>query len=284
MPTRDYDLVSGLTGWGVSLSLLGPNPRVEAALDRILDTLAALLVRQDGIFPLHTGPQLLQGRMKANAPLGLVDCGAAHGVSGVVAMLSVLAATDSARLGRIRPALNDAATWLADLVEPGADGCLPPARMGLCGEREVPTRPEDVPTAWCYGGAGMARAVWLAGQALDDPALTTGAVAALRDAHLPSRHRLVGTSLCHGLAGLLLITWLLARDSGDPGLRHTAGKLLEQLLDRYEPDSLLGFRSIESGTEIDNPGLINGTSGILVVLTALLSNRDPSWIRITAVG
>ncbi|WP_067134762.1 lanthionine synthetase C family protein [Microtetraspora malaysiensis] len=277
-----YDLVSGLAGWTAVLSLTR-DPAAEQGVRRLQETLTRLLRRTEGVFPLYTGPVFMPEEARMRAPAGHVDCGVAHGVSGVAGLLAVVAPANGRPSSDLRAVLADVAAWLTDLIAPGPAGPLPPARLGLRGERALPTRPEDVPAAWCYGVAGMARAVWLAGRAIGDRRFMDSAVQALRDCHMPSRHRLREPTLCHGVAGLLLIMWLMARESGDPDLRRGAASLLDQLLDHYDTSSLLGFRTMSVGRVVDDPGFLTGTAGIVALLNALLSDRPPAWGRLLAV-
>ncbi|MFG2140742.1 lanthionine synthetase LanC family protein [Streptomyces sp. NPDC048650] len=277
-----HDLVSGVTGWAAALSLIA-DPVADLAVQRLLKTLVDLVRRDGDGFPMYTGPAFLVETARLRAPSGHIDCGVAHGVSGTVGLLAAIGPRYRASLTDLEPVLADAAGWLSALLTPGARGPRPPARLGLRGETSLPTPPEDVPAAWCYGAAGMARAVWLAGRALDDRRLRDSAVHALSDLHLPAGHRLREASLCHGLAGLLMITWLVAQESGDSRLRRSAISLLDQLLDSYDEESVLGYRTVRAGVEFNDPGFISGTAGILALFNAVNSGRPPGWGRLLAV-
>jgi len=65
------------------------------------------------------------------------------------------------------------------------------------------------------------------------------------------------------------------------GLARTAAAgLTEGLLSAYEPESLLGYRNWEpGGTRVDQPGLLDGAPGVLLVLLAASSKVEPSWDR-----
>jgi hypothetical protein len=87
-------------------------------------------------------------------------------------------------------------------------------------------------------------------------------------------------TFCHGVAGLLQITLRFANDTGLPLFTEAAVSLTEELLSAYEPDSLLGYRNWEpGGTRVDQPGLLDGAPGILLVLLAASTDVEPSWDR-----
>jgi lantibiotic biosynthesis protein len=54
-----------------------------------------------------------------------------------------------------------------------------------------------------------------------------------------------------------------------------------QLMDAYEPGSLLGYRNLEpGGGRIDQPGLLDGASGVALVLLAAATPVEPVWDRL----
>jgi len=87
-------------------------------------------------------------------------------------------------------------------------------------------------------------------------------------------------TFCHGVAGLLQITLRFANDTRLPVFAEAAAGLTEGLLSAYEPESLLGYRNWEpGGTRVDQPGLLDGAPGVLLVLLAASSKVEPSWDR-----
>jgi hypothetical protein len=128
----------------------------------------------------------------------------------------------------------------------------------------------------------VARALWLAGTALEDEALTGLAVEAMAAVYRrPVRVRHIDSpTFCHGVSGLLQITLRFGHDTGLPVFTDAAVALTGQLLDAYEPDSLLGFRGVEpDGTRVDQPGLLDGAAGVALVLLAAATGAEPGWDR-----
>ncbi|TCO62190.1 lanthionine synthetase LanC family protein [Actinocrispum wychmicini] len=173
--------------------------------------------------------------------------GMAHGAGGPLAALALL---HLHRVPGVRPALRA----LADRLRTA----------------------EVAQVSWCTGALGVARALWLAGRALDDAelrAFATDMALADTDYRTPT--------LCHGTAGALLVSALFWWDTGDERHRVHADRLCTRLLDAYEPASLFGFRDVESlGALVDNPGVLLGAAGVALVLRAVTASRPPAWARL----
>jgi lantibiotic modifying enzyme len=137
--------------------------------------------------------------------------------------------------------------------------------------------------AWCYGAPGIARAVWLAGEALGREDYRDLAISAMEAVFRRpiARRSIPSPTFCHGVSGLLQIALRFANDTDRPVFVEESRRLTEQLLERYSPDSLVGFRNLEvEGSEVDQPGLLDGASGVALVLLAAATEVDPTWDRL----
>jgi hypothetical protein len=93
--------------------------------------------------------------------------------------------------------------------------------------------------------------------------------------------RVDSPTFCHGMAGLLQITLRFTHDTGEPVFADAAADLAEQLLVAYDPDTLLGFCSLEpGGNAVDNAGLLDGAPGVALVLLAVATDAEPTWDRL----
>jgi hypothetical protein len=87
-------------------------------------------------------------------------------------------------------------------------------------------------------------------------------------------------TFCHGVAGLLQIALRFSRDTHLPVFDDATRTLLAQLMASYEPDSILGFRSIDrEGQRLDDPGVLDGAPGVCLVLLAATTPLEPTWDR-----
>jgi hypothetical protein len=142
----------------------------------------------------------------------------------------------------------------------------------------VPSR-----AAWCYGSPGVARSLWLAGDAANDGSykeLSLSAMEAVYRRPVPTR-RIDSPTFCHGVAGLQHITLRFAHDTGLSMFVEHARLLHQQIVARYEPASASGFRNLEPGGRlVDQPGLLDGASGVALVLLAASTSSEPLWDRL----
>jgi lantibiotic biosynthesis protein len=283
----EFDVISGFAGVGAYLLCRREGSAAGAALDIALRALVALMADAETRPRWWTPPDLMGGEvMAAQYPYGSLNCGLAHGIPGPLATMS-LALLCGVTVPGISGAVDWAASWLAghraddswgvnwpSAVPLTTEGAIQAVKPGCAGQ---PSR-----SAWCYGSPGVARALWLAGLALDRPGWRDLAVEAMRAVYRrPLSARLVDSpTFCHGVSGLLQVTLRFANDTGLRVFADEAAALTEQLLGLYEPDSLAGYHNIEPGDRrVDSPGLLDGAPGVVVTLLAAATDAEPVWDR-----
>jgi lantibiotic biosynthesis protein len=285
LSVAEWDLISGLTGVGVHL--LGRRELADrrAALEQVLAGLVAL-ASADGDPPRwSTPPEYLYTNLRELTPAGNVNCGLSHGVPGPLALMS-LALEAGVEVPGQMAAMRSTADWLAAQALPGPFGPEWPAAVPLVdGAGPAPRQGRPLP-GWCYGNAGVARALWLSSRALADPGLAETALDALKVAlgRQRAERPLEAPTLCHGTAGLAQVSLRIAADSGDPEIASGARELCLELVDRFEPDVPLGYRDITIGKSeprlaVDDPTLLAGAAGTALVLLAAADDHDPEWDR-----
>jgi hypothetical protein len=216
-------------------------------------------------------------------PNGNLNCGLAHGIPGPLALMALALRSGVVEEG-LKEAIDQVVSWLGQNRVDDAWGVNWPQVVSLApaGASSPPVDPPS-PSAWCYGSPGVARALWLAGEAMDHPGYRELAVEAMEAVYRrPLRERGIDSpTFCHGVAGLLQITLRFARDTGLASFAEAASTLSEQLLSLYDPDSLLGYYSLEPGGQrVDQPGLLDGAPGVVLVLLAAATDVEPTWDRL----
>jgi hypothetical protein len=292
----DFDAISGLSGVGAYLLCRCCDlPLANDALRAVLTALASLMKQNaSGIPRWHTPPAMLyDDEIRAAYPFGNLNLGLAHGLPSVIALLS-LCKRQGLAIDGLTQALEYAVQWICEKSLPDNWGINWPTAVQL---EEVNTGSEKMlrvadsecavygPSrcAWCYGAPGIARALWLAGDALgrsDYHEVALEAMSAVFRRPVEAR-AIPSPTFCHGIAGLLQIALRFANDTRSPEIAEQSRDLTRQLLEQYSPDSLLGFRNLEvADREVDQPGLLDGAPGVALALLAAASEVEPTWDRL----
>jgi lantibiotic biosynthesis protein len=207
---RDFDVVSGLAGLGVFFLQRVDDPAAFGALTAV----AELLVGVDGSAdtPLRwcTPGDAVEGPLRDHFPEGVINCGLAHGVPGPLAFLA-RSRIQGLRTAELDAAIEGAVAWLVSHCADDAWGPNWPIGVplnsagGLAGDRTDRAHPTRA--AWCYGVPGVARALWLAGVAMDRSDWRDLAVDAMRGVYRRTDdvRQIRSPGLCHGRAGLLQV-------------------------------------------------------------------------------
>jgi hypothetical protein len=278
----EFDVISGAAGVGAYLL----QRDVHGVLPEVLTGLVSLAKPGEGPPRWMTPPQLLDDDSAVRSyPWGNLNCGLAHGIPGPLALLA-LALRRGVEVSGHADAVRRLADWLASHRADDQWGVNWPTAVPLPppgGQDRNRIKPAPSRTAWCYGSPGVARALWLAGDALEDAALLNLAVDAVRAVlRRPVRERQIDSpTFCHGMAGLLQIVLRFQRDAGSAAWAAAATELVDQLLAAYEPQRLLGYASVEAGSNpVDRAGLLDGASGIAMTLLAAATDVEPTWDRL----
>ncbi|WP_328469075.1 lanthionine synthetase C family protein [Actinoplanes sp. NBC_00393] len=267
LPMHEFDLIHGLTGLGVYH--LHRHPEHPITRD-VLAYLIRLTYRLPGSTPPGRPPWWLASGLAGTAdpryPHGHGNLGVAHGISAVIALLS-LAAIHTEGAPAVVDAIAELCAWTDEhRHETGGESWWPGFVTDAAG---TPLRHRP---SWCYGTAGTARAQQLAGIALGDSVrrrrAETAMLATLRD---PTQlARLPELGLCHGKAGLLQSAHRMATSSSDPDRATQLAARLPVLAAQLTAQ----LASITAGVH----ELLDGTAGALLALhTVRLGEPATSW-------
>ncbi|MFJ9821725.1 lanthionine synthetase C family protein [Streptomyces sp. NPDC101151] len=269
VPARTFDVISGLTGTGAYLLCRHHEPQARHALRAVLTALVTLCGEHTGTPHWYTpAAEIRDSATREAFPHGVLNCGLAHGIGGPLALFS-LALSAGIIVPGLPQTLARTAHWLAaqridDEHGPDWPGLIAPP------EHPAAVKPRPARTSWCYGSPGIARSLWLAATALDDPTLRDLSVQAVKAVHRRAaarRHPHNAPGLCHGLAGLLHITSRFAHDTKDPELTRAATELTEHLL------------ASDDFVAAGGPGFLDGAAGVTLALLAAATDTPPDWDR-----
>jgi len=257
-----YDVTTGLSGTGRILlaAIEAGHGEAEQGLAAALDTLTAMIATpRSRTRPGWWLPAAGHPSARGVPPSGVAETGTAHGISGPLALLSIAASAGWLVNGQT-DAIKEATCWLLEWQEPGTR-TWPPHVTGAELDSAQPSPAPGRRDAWCYGAAGIGRALILAGRALGSPRLTEAgesAHAALAS-RAPQHWDTEGPAICHGTSGVMQAT----ASSSEPATTDLAASATTAA---YNPRHAFAFQHLQAGTPSDDPGLLTGAAGIALAL------------------
>ncbi len=277
---REYDLISGLVGFGVYAQERLPRLAAVRCLEQIVARLAETAERRADGATWWTDPRWLPPANRAESPRGYYNLGLAHGVPGVIGLLGGACAAGVA--GEVaRPLLDQAVAWLLSQR-------LPAGEESWFGYWIAPdTAPYGSRLAWCYGDLGLATALLYAARCVDQPEWERVAVsiASAAAARPPERAGVVDAGLCHGSAGIAHLFNRLYQATGHADLAEAARLWYMRTLAFQETrPGVAGFaawapsRAGEPGWVAD-PSFLCGAAGIGLALLGAITPVAPNWDR-----
>jgi hypothetical protein len=290
MPVSRFDLISGLSGMTTYLLSSSDSAQADLALKSAMQSLTTLGHPVDGLPRWYTPAHLMHDQGLADQyPYGNLNLGLAHGIPGPLAVLALCVLHGHESEG-VRSTIHTFASLVMALRCDDQWGVNWPTVVDvrrLDGRDVAGSRCEPSRDAWCYGSPGVARALWLAGRALGDEAMQQLAIDAMVAVYRrpPAMRRIDSPTFCHGVAGLLQITIRFAAETGMPLFEDAAEELTGQVLASCDPGRLLGVANIEpAGNLVDQPGLLDGATGVGMALLAAGTGVEPAWDRLFALA
>jgi len=279
-----FDVIAGLAGTGRYLLARRHDPACKPALQKVLRALIYLSEDDaSGIPHWHTDVGNSSENLRKVYPQGHVNMGLAHGIPGPLALMTISTLTGVEVRGQREAIVRTADRIVRAQLTDDWGVCFPTA-VPLKGSAGEPGAAEHATrSAWCYGGPGVARALWLAGIAADRSEYRDLAIAAVLAAirRPVAARRIDSPTICHGVAGLLLITLRFAHECPRADFFDAACDLTSQLVRAHEPVGRFGYRSLDAADRrIDSPGFLDGAAGVALVLLAASTAIEPTWDRV----
>jgi len=276
----DMDVVSGAAG--IALYFLSRHHLAAAQVPsrKLIGALAQISTRDSALPAWHTPSEKLTSAMHRSWPGGCLNCGLAHGITGVLATLSI-ARIQGLEMDSVPEAIHANAQWLLDQASYDEWGLNWPTAVPLL-PRSSSEQGHFSRSAWCYGVPGIARALWLAGRAVGDAKYRDYAVQAWTGLTVRPRSAwgLYSVTFCHGLAGVLQIALRFAREVPNAPTSRLISELTGDILGAYQPESPFCYSdTLADGTKVEHPGILEGAAGVLLTLLSATSDAEPAWDR-----
>ncbi len=272
---NQFDALYGITGIGRYLLACETSKQPSKLLVSLLRTLVARSEMSGTIPRIFTPPELLHPAEQLEFRGATVNCGLAHGVPGPLALMS-LAVQAGTEVEGLLEAVQFWSEWLTEqIIEDEWGANWPGVIVAGTPEKPVATR-----AGWCYGVPGVSRALYLAGEALEDSKLKKLAVRAMLSVYRRpiEVQRNQAPTLCHGRSGLLQITLRFAADTGLSEFQKHSEDLCRGIVESFDKEKIWGYQdSLADGARIDNPGLLCGAGGIVLSLLSAACAVEPIW-------
>ena len=134
--------------------------------------------------------------------------------------------------------------------------------------------------AWCYGTPGIAYVLLVTAEVLKDDNLKNFAIESMKDA-LKYKLGINSPTFCHGYAGLLYLSHKFYEHTKIKYFKTVCENIQKKIITFYNKNNPFGFKNIEFCMDkpkaIDDPGLLNGTSGILLSMMATCKEEKTPW-------
>lgn len=274
----DYDLISGLAGYGVYAVERMPRAWGRECLEEVVARLAENAEHKPEGTTWLTTPALLPERDRGTYPDGLYNLGVAHGVPGVLPILAeaVVAGIDADAL------LEGTVAWLLANRLPAEH----PSSFAYSVAEGVESRPTRV--AWCYGDLGVSLALLstarlVGNETWEEAAIEVGRKVAGREL---SDTGVIDAGLCHGGLGNAHLFNRLYQATGEEVFAATARTWYAWGLDFRKPGvGIGGYQSWSPDENLDlkwtdDEGFLTGSAGIGLALLAGVSSVTPDWDRV----
>jgi lantibiotic modifying enzyme len=274
----DYDLISGLAGFGVYAVERMPRPWGRECLEEVVARLAENAERKPEGTTWLTPPELLPERDRGTYPNGLYNLGVAHGVPGIVPILAeaVVAGLDAEAL------LEQSVGWLLANRLPAEN----PSSFAYSVAEGIESRPTRV--AWCYGDLGASAALLTTARLVGNRKWEEAAVEVGRKvaARAVSDAGVIDAGLCHGGLGNAHLYNRLYQATGVEDFATAARTWYAWGLDFRKPgEGIGGYQSWSPDENLDlkwtdDEGFLTGSAGIGLALLAGVSSVRPGWDRV----
>jgi lantibiotic modifying enzyme len=149
--------------------------------------------------------------------------------------------------------------------------------------RENKTTKESSRLAWCYGDLGIASTIWLAGKILKNEGWKQEAIEIMLHAcerkNLQINH-VIDAGICHGTAGIAHFFNRFYWETKLPIFKETADYWIDETLKMATfEEGLAGYKAWygEENGWVNQYGLLEGISGIGLVLYSHISEDEPTW-------
>lgn len=263
----DFDLFYGSIGIGLYLNA----PPFD---NELLDELVKRMISN------HTNIEhnwatfnIVEGRK-----VDIINYGLAHGLSSVIVFLSKYLKNNPASNLKdlVTKTLRNLIKQLMHCKQVKSKSLFPSYRNILTNETQSYSR-----LAWCYGDLGISIALWQAGEILCDETIKNDAInICLKTTERISKNDtdVTDAGICHGTAGIAHIYNRMYSYTGVLEFKEAANYWINETLNMAKfSDGLAGYKSFDKNDWQNDTSLLEGISGIGLVLLSHVQKEESTW-------
>lgn len=211
-------------------------------------------------------------RRSERCPNGFVDFGVAHGIAGILSVLSI-SVLKGVKVSGIKESLLIVLNRLEQTMIADDRISYWPDILKIEDYLNNDEGSNHNKYGWCYGVSGSARAVYLAGQALQNKKYENLAINILTSlCNEIDNIEIKGYSLCHGYSSILLVLNEMYADTGIELFKETSDAIANKIVKDIKPEEILNFKKAVENEIQNNIDLLDGITGVVYSLINYSNN------------
>lgn len=285
--TDDFDVMLGWSGI-LRVLLEFDNDLYDTELNKIIEDISLYLIEL-GTFTNNSKPRWfieyaqLSDIEKETFVEGFYNNGMSHGISGVLASLSILY-IKGYRFNGLESSINNIRTWLLqNILEHRGIEYIPNVTV----DNNTTFNHRD---AWCYGTPGVSTALFISAMTDENFYIKEKSIELFKTflKRASEEHKLISPTICHGFAGILILCIRLIKYGvSDPEIAEMANDIFRKLMSFYKDNESILFPDYEiigkEIVEIHKIGLLEGVTGIFLIIQSLLHDKN-EWDQIFLIS
>lgn len=289
LKVQHYDVITGISGitrYLININSINDTSAIHSCLSYLVEICGKKRINGH-ILPRWYIKSENQNRLKDRIKFskGNFNLGFAHGIAGVLAVLSY-AASEGISVSKQKESIIEIISEYKRTAMYD-DGIV--YWQGQCSYDDFISEKKDINKcmkrmSWCYGSIGILRAIKKGAEVIDDQELLKWVRNSICDISKIDieRYRVISPILCHGYAGILILLINEFREKESIDIKRRIRELTEIILKLYSSSHEYGFYILDEkwidgkckAVQIFNNSLLEGTIGITLALISLLKKTN----------
>ncbi|WP_160675916.1 lanthionine synthetase C family protein [Clostridium sp. C8-1-8] len=272
---EDYDCIEGLASSLRYLVEFKESDKFNMLINKVLKYLVNLTKCNKYDYPnYYVKPGRLDELRKRRNPNGIIDYGMAHGLAGILSSLAIVKINGFEVIG-MEEAISTLLQELKSSMKNINGINYWPSILSIDDYLNNKFNDYNLDDyGWCYGVTGVARAMYLGGQALNDPTYIELAIDTFKQVSINLERVNMSTYIiCHGYSGVLVILNEMYEDTKVEAIKEAADVIVNKILEWLQSSKVLEDLN---KTESRGESSIDLWEGIIGIALALINYNNKS--------